>query len=267
MATVARVQRSADSAHWYTRSGQPCFEIPKKGGGGMRSPNVKDAREMNLVPSVTGILGVINKPNLNSWKEEQAVLAVLSTPRKPGESLDAFVHRVMQVERVQEQEAAKARELGSAIHDAIEKALNNRAWDHKLAPYVEPIIQWRMGIGNVVWTEKILVGNGYAGRADLLMESEQFNSLMLTDFKTTGTLPKESYKEHILQTAAYAASLKRGNPSDNRPIWTTNVYISTKEPGKFRVHSQHDWMRTFLMGFKPILEYWQWEHNFMPEAS
>lgn len=266
MATAARVLRS-ESAHWYTKTGHPCFEIPKKGGGGNRAPNVKDAREMHLVPSVTGVLKVINKPNLNSWKEEQAVLAVLSTPRKPGEALDEFVHRVLQKERVQEQEADKARKLGSDIHDAIEKAMYNHAWDQKLAPYVEPIIKWRMSIGNVIWAEQILVGNGYAGKADLLMESEQFQALMLTDFKTTGTLPKASYDEHRLQTAAYAAAVKRGNPSDSRPIWTTNVYISTKEPGQFVVHSQHDWMRTFLMGFKPILEYWQWANNYFPEES
>lgn len=266
MATAARVLKS-ETPHWYTKAGKPCFEVPKKSGGGVRAPNIKDAREMHLVPSVTGVLQLLNKPNLNSWKEEQAVLAVLSTPKHPGESLDAFVHRVMQVERVQEQEAAKARALGSAIHDAIEKAMNNHAWDLALAPFVKPIIDWRMSIGNVIWTEQVLVGNGYAGRADLLMESEQFNCLMLTDFKTTGTLPRESYDEHKLQTAAYAAAVKRGNPSDNRPIWTTNVYISTKEPGKFVVHSQHDWMRTFLMGFKPILEYWQWANNYFPEEG
>ena len=61
-------------------------------------------------------------------------------------------------------------------------------------------------MGKVVWTEKVLVGEGYAGRADILVEGD--GDLFLTDFKTTGKLPKNgSYTEHLLQTSVPATTL------------------------------------------------------------
>lgn len=262
MSTNARI-RTADSAHWYTQRGEPCFEIPKVSGDGMKSPTIADARKLNLLPSVTNILRILNRPELESWKTEQAVLAVLSSPRKEGESLDAFVHRILQEERVQDQESARARELGSRIHDSIELALNGKSYDTDLAPFVDPVVEWQKKIGRLCWTEKILVGDGYAGRGDALMENDIFRALYLVDFKTTGRLPKESYPEHRLQTSAYAATI--GNTADRR-ILTGNVYISTKDPGKFVVSTQDNWAETYVEGFEPLLKHWQWAHSYKPQA-
>lgn len=260
MSTNARI-RTVDSCHWYTMKGEPCFEIPKADGSGMKSPNITDARKLRLLPSVTNVLRILNRPELESWKTEQAVLAVLSSPRRDGEELDSFVHRILQEERVQDQEAAKARELGSRIHDAIELGLSRKDWDHDLDPYVVPVMKWQLGVGTVCWSEKILVGDGYAGRADALLENETLNVMSLVDFKTTGKLPKESYLEHRLQTAAYAATL--GNTNHRRVI-TTNVYISTKEPGRLEVYSQDDWGETYVNGFEMLLHYWQWANRCYP---
>ena len=53
--------------HWYKQDGSPCYEVPyadpKKG---MRSTTIRDARKLNLVPSVTTILQVMDKPGLRS---------------------------------------------------------------------------------------------------------------------------------------------------------------------------------------------------------
>lgn len=260
MTTAARV-RTANGARFYTRDGEPCFEIPKKSGQGMKAPTIADAREMGLLPSVTSIIRLLDKPELNTWLTEQSVLAVLSTPRHKGEELDAFVHRVLQVEKVQDQQAAHARQLGTDIHQALHLALSDQHWDRTLAPFVIPVIKWRMGVGGVCWTEKVLVGNGYAGRADALLDDEILNALYLVDFKSAGKLPKDSYPEHKLQTAAYAATL--GN-TNGRRIITSNVYISTAEPGQFVVHSQYDWQETYARGFVPLVHYWSWANKYAP---
>lgn len=258
MTTAARTY-DENSTHWYTKAGVPFFEIPKADGSGMRSPTVADARKLGLLPGVTHITRLLDKPELASWKMEQACLAVLTTPRKEGEGLDAFVRRVLHEEMVQEEEAKKARELGSAIHDALALALTGQDWDRALEPYIAPVLEWQKSCGRVVWTEKVLAGEFYAGRADALLENEDF--LGLVDFKTTGKLPAKSYREHQLQTAAYANLL--GNTAERR-ILTTNVYISTKEPGKFVVRSQVDWRRTYEKGFVPLLNVWRWAND-MPE--
>lgn len=258
MTTVARI-RTSDNCHWYTLSGEPFFEILKADGNGMRSPTIADARKLRLLPSVTNVLRILNRPELESWKTEQAVLAVLSSPRKDGEQMDAFVHRILQEEKVQDQEAAKARELGSRIHEAIEAALRHIDWDHSLDPFVLPVLKWQTSTGEICWSEKILVGDGYAGRADALLENSTLGILLLVDFKTTGKLPRESYVEHRLQTAAYAATI--GN-TNHRRILTANFYISTKKPGEIVVHSQDDWGETYVNGFEPLLRYWQWLNRY-----
>ena len=70
--TAARVA-TLESSHWYdSATGEPRHEIPKAKGDGMRKPTIADARKLKLLPSVTSILKVIDKPALTTWKIEQA---------------------------------------------------------------------------------------------------------------------------------------------------------------------------------------------------
>lgn len=264
MTTNARVH-TEESSHWYTPDGRPFFEIAKKDGSGMRAPTIADARKLGLLPSVTSILKVIDKPNLNEWKTEQAVLAVLTTPRKKGEELGDFVHRVFHVEHIQDEEARRAREVGVQIHDALEAAASGREWDKSLQAFVNPVMDWINATGKVVWTEKVLVSRDYAGRGDMLLSNETMGMNLLTDFKTCSKLPeRDSYVEHRLQTSAYTAALaKEGNTGDLR-YNTCNVYISTKKPGDIAVFTQDNWAETFTEGFLPLLWYWQWLNHYTP---
>lgn len=268
--TAARLH-SEKSAHFYLPDGTPLYEVPYADPSkGMRAATLADARKVGAYVSVTTVTRVLDRPGLNEWRTEQAVLAVLSTPQKPGESLDEYVHRVLQVEKVQEQESAKARDLGTQIHDALSNALSGRDWDKSLSAFVDPVVEWARATGRVVWTEKVLVGEGYAGRADLLLDQDLLNCLVVTDFKTTGKLPeKDSWPEHKLQTAAYAKAYQSIAETMGVEVWgkriiTGNVYISTKEPGQFKVFTQDDWQRTYACGFRPVLDYYMWANNYYP---
>lgn len=83
-----------DNAHWYKRDGEPLHSV-LSGRGEPRPTTLRDARKLGLLPSVTNILGVINKPELVEWKMTQAVLAALTLPRLEGEGEDAFARRVV----------------------------------------------------------------------------------------------------------------------------------------------------------------------------
>lgn len=263
MTTAARTY-TAESARFYTKAGMPVFEMPKSNGDGMRAPTIADARKLDLLPSVTSILRILDKPELNDWKTEQAVLAVLSTPRNAGEELDGFVHRVLHEERVQDEQAKKAREMGSSVHDAVQKALTGEPYPLELARFVEPVVRICNETGRVVWTERVLVGDGYAGRGDALLQNDLLKTLVLMDFKTCTNLPKKgSYMEHQLQTAAYAATL--GNTGELR-IATANIYISTRD-ATYATFMQEDWGTTFVCGFEPILRFWQWQNHMIPGKS
>lgn len=266
MTTAANVKKS-ESGHWYEKNGTPAYTVIAKGTGLPRQTTLADARKLGLLPSVTTILRILDKPALTSWKIEQAVLAVLTTPRLAGEADDAFTTRVLSSERVQDQEAAAAADLGTTIHDALEKAMNGQQIGEEIAPWVRPAIDALKTYGIVHSTEKILVGDGYAGKTDLILETEA--CYWLFDAKSTKKLPDPkkggAWSEHRLQAAAYASAFSDHPMTRGAiPIKTANIYISTAECGKFVICEHEDWGKTYEFGFAPLVEHWQWATGYTP---
>ena len=158
-------------------------------------------------------------------------------------------------------DAAKA--LGTAVHDAIEKALNaipQELLSEQVTACVAPALVAVDELGKVVFTERTLIGEGYAGKTDCVVENDEF--ITVIDFKTTGAkkLPKESYDEHRYQLAAYAKAL--GN-TGNKRIRTANIYISTVRPGEIAACINDEWQEDWLT-FKLILELWGRINNYKP---
>jgi hypothetical protein len=61
----------AESTHWYDKNGKPQYTVIGKNGK-ERNTSLVDARKENLVPSVTTIIGMAAKPQLENWKIDQA---------------------------------------------------------------------------------------------------------------------------------------------------------------------------------------------------
>jgi hypothetical protein len=258
-ATAANV-RGHDSSRFYTRAGEAVFEIAKKRGFGMKKPNVVDARELGLLPSTTTILKAMAKPGLDAWLKEQACLAVLTTPRKEGEGLDDFVRRVLYEEQVDKEEAAAAADRGTAIHGAIEDAIQGKDVHADWQPYVSAVFPIIETLGKVIFSEKVVVGDGYAGRCDLGTEND--NSVIVTDFKTTSSMPKEeAYKEHRMQAASYAMTL--GN-TGNKRVLTAVLYISTRTVGETKLFIHDNWEGDYN-AFRHLLRLWSYINNYDPQ--
>lgn len=259
MTTTAR-PNSESGSHWYFTDGKPCYEIAKKDGTGMRATTLADARKLNLLPSVTTIMRVLAKPQLDLWKQEQACLAVLTTPRKDGEELDAFVYRVLHEERVQDEEMESARELGTDMHNGLEALFRGERITDELRPWIEPAYQHVKGLARTIEVESIVVGPGYAGKMDYLGDAGTHE--LVIDFKTTKKLPtKGSWSEHVLQLSAYANARKRVTP---RVIKTANLYISTVDCGKFAYFENPPWETDYIGGFYPLVHHWQWSTGYVP---
>ncbi len=257
MTTVARPQRS-EAAHYYSKDGRPQYEIMGKTTGRMRPVTIRDARENGWLPGTSTVLRTLASPGLTAYFVESACLSVLTAPRMEGEELDHFVNRVLNVEKQQEQEGAKARDLGTDIHGGIEQALNGQPYDLSLAVYVEPAVIAIKGFGAVVGTEKIVVGTGYAGKLDVLTRDNRL--VTVVDIKTSKSVPKNgSWPEHRLQLSSYAAAI--GNTGEYH-IQTANLYVSTTNPGEVKLDNHDDWSSTFERGFKPLLSVWQWMNNY-----
>ena len=259
--SVANV-KTPENGHWYTVDGKPCYEVPKKDGKGMTATTLRHARTMNLIPSVTTILRILDKPALTAWKIEQAVQAVMTSPRIAGEEDDAFIDRVLRQDREQDQERDAAAQLGTDIHAAIEAHLHGQPVEPRLHSYIAPVLELLPTFGTLHASEAVVVGNGYAGRTDAWFVSDSV--LTVVDFKSTKRLPKESYNEARLQLAAYANTREALLIDQRKQRRGVNVYISTTEPGQIAVCDTPELMTDTYLAFKNLVNIWQWMNGYAP---
>lgn len=252
-----------DNAHWYQRDGEPLHSV-LSAKGEPRPTTVRDARKLGLLPSVTNVLGVINKPELVEWKMTQAVLAALTLPRMDGEDLGVFAKRVVEDAQSQVKGAA---EFGSAFHAGAELVANTLEVD-QAGPYAAWLNLHRdwfqANCVRVVWTERVLVSSelGYAGTADLLVEHQQ-HGLTLVDYKTQGVKPgykARAYGSWGQQLAAYRRAI-------GKPMACMNVIVNSAEPS---APIEHLWseeeLRAGLESFEAALVIWRNEKSYDPRV-
>ena len=201
---------SPDAAHWYQRDGVPLHTV-LSAKGEPRPTTLRDARKLGLLPSVTNILGVIAKPELTAWLQEQAVMAALTLPRIAGETEDAFAKRVVEDSLTTRDGAA---DFGTAFHHGAERIAHTLEVDRAdlLSAWLNKYRDWfQENVLSCRWTEQRVVSNqfGYAGTADLLIE-HKVHGLCLVDLKTMKINPKykmKPYSTWAYQLAAYRKAL------------------------------------------------------------
>lgn len=255
---------SPDAAHWYQRDGQPLHTV-LSGKGEPRPTTLRDARKLGLLPSVTNILGVIAKPELTAWLQEQAVMAALTLPRITGETEDAFAKRVVEDSLTTRDGAA---DFGTAFHHGAERIAQTLEVDRAdlLSSWLERYRDWFQE--NVVacrWTEQRVVSNefGYAGTADLLIE-HKVHGLCLVDLKTMKINPK--YKTKPYSTWAYQlAAYRKALGVEARCI---NLIINSVVP---EMPIEHVWgeaeMDAGLRAFMAARELWVIEKGYNPARA
>lgn len=270
--------REGTAGHWYAKDGTPAYEVAKKDGTGTRPTNIRDAKKLGLLPSVTTVLGILDKPQLTLWKQKQAVRATLAVARAEGEELDAWVERVLAKAG---EPVAEAADLGSRIHDAIETACAGATWDTAtLGAYVAPVLGWILGKlgkgGRIVAQESVIVNAayGFAGRVDCAIEMPD-QTVWVIDWKSRKTRASETderafapYDTNRLQLAAYAAewALNQGPGKPGRgwaKVRCANVLTSSTEAGRFAV-TEHDDVEAAWDAFKAALELWRWSKRYDP---
>lgn len=254
---------SIEAGHYYTPDGKPAHFVEKKDGSGKRPTNISDCRKNGWLPSCTTILKILDKPALREWIIRQAVHAVTTAPDVAGESLDAKIERILSVEKQQDEESQIARDRGTDLHAAMEAYFTGQEVREDLRPWIAPAALSVAAMGVNPICESILVGDGYAGMCDLILEGPANHWIL--DFKSTKKLPtKGAYPEAVLQCSAYAAAYHRMKlPS--KPIRTANVYISTVDQGKFVIcEHDSDWQKCYNSGFHPLLQHWQWSNSYTP---
>lgn len=256
MAILADTKARLTGSHWYKPTGEPCHQLPKSKGDGLRAATIRDAKKLGLLPSVTNILGVIAKPGLDKWKLNQVALAAFASPPDGKESEDYYTGRIIEAAFTQVVEAA---DLGSKIHDGLEKVFDGEAVEDELLPYVQPTLEWKRKHGLTFLEREIVLVNeeeGYAGRCDVIAKGKKGQPVIL-DYKTRKTEPgKEAtpYDGQGMQLAAYAVA--RWGEDALESVTAANVFISTTEPGRMEV-CKHDDLRGEWEAFKAACVLWR----------
>lgn len=251
------VARASESLHWYRRDGSPQYTVEAKDGS-FRSTTLRDARKLDLVPSVTTIIKCAASPGLEAWKIQQMMLAAMTLPRASDEAEDHYIQRVVADSKEQ---ARRAAERGTEIHAALESYFQTHvvtATHGKFQAAVDDAVV--RVFGSRQWsTEKSFAhALGYGGKIDLHTTDDDG---VVIDFKTKeftqANIDKISgYDENLMQLAAYRAGL-------NLPkARCANVFVSVTEPGLVKVYEWEpkDLDRGWKM-FESLLAYWYAKSN------
>ncbi len=204
--------------HLYDKQGQPMYEVPyanpKKG---MRATTLRDARKQGWIPSVTTVIGILDKPGLNFWKQTKVLESALSL-KQGKESDDVFMARIRQAAK---EKSTKAAEEGTRIHDALEKAFNGEKVPIHYLHITNKVTSDVYNYFGVTkgWVAEASFGHkdGYGGKVDL---SNKLINVVL-DFKTkeqfkrskAGVITRMAYDEHCMQLHAYGKGLGFKNPN------------------------------------------------------
>lgn len=243
-----------ESGHWYKRDGEPCYEI-EGANGKIRSTTLRDARKLDLLPSVTTILSVYPKHGLIEWQKKQVLYSALTLTRLENESDDSYIMRILEDSK---EHAKNAAERGTAIHGAIERYLLTKEVLPLYKIYVESALKelWEyLGEEAECEPEKSFSSPlRYGGKVDL--HSKQLN--FVADFKTKEfdeSTKKLQWDEQKMQLEAYRHGL------DMPTARMLNVYISTSNPGLVKVVEHKDDGKAWNQ-FKACLAFWQGIKNY-----
>lgn len=250
-----------DSSHWYTRAGEAAHQVPRAKGDGMRATTLADARKFKLYPSATNVLGVLNKPALVWYVEEQMTRAVLANPQGKDEPFDYYLNRMRDASKEVVTEAAN---LGTKIHAGIEDFYNTGDYDKELIGYVSPAVNALDAADFTPIGQEVRVVNheeGYAGTADLIGSTPSHSSVVVDAKSRKSRKGKFTvYSTDRMQLAAYWVAHFGAIHEGGR---IGNLYISTSEPGLAEM-VWHDGIEEHYQAFCNAAALWRYENRYDP---
>jgi uncharacterized protein Usg len=248
---------ASEGGHWYTQDGTPAYEVVGKDGS-MRPTTLRDARKLNLAPSVSAIGNCAPAPQLVNWKLNQVIQFAAENPRGELEGIQAYMDRIQGMSR----DRGKAiMQLGSDIHGAIERAMTDTVWIPRpeASAAIKTLGEWA-GLDSWRSEKSFCHPLGFGGKCDAHKPG------FVVDYKTKEDFVEgkilKTWDNHAIQLAAYRQGF--GLHTARCAI----LYISTQVPGLTQLVevSQDDLAQGWEM-FKALLLYWQAKNKYVPEPK
>ena len=262
--STSRLVQTQESGHWYTSDGQSAHVIVGANGK-ERNTTVADARKLKLLPSVTSVLGILEKPNLTAWKIEQAILSSLTLPRQQDEDLTEYAKRCVADSK---ESTTKAAQHGTDMHVEMENILLGKPTSKEpfLQPYIETFRNWaKENVEDTYWCEKALVGRGYAGRCDAMVKLKGIGDAVI-DLKNRKY--NSRYEPFYLESDCPQLSCYRHAIEDEvvgGPLACVSVVLPSNDPSKIltKQWDEEDLVESFK-AFQHLLKIWAWLKNYVP---
>ena len=207
---------ASEGGHWYDLLAQEArYEVPYADPRkGMRKATIKDARKHGWGPGVTGIIREKSSPQLDNWKQEQAIRAGRSVIQLPDENDDDWLSRAREeANRI----GIEASTKGTSIHAEIERAIQGLPVSEEWKPWVD---EAKRALDECFPNEKWLAEKvacdaelGYGTKIDLHSPYVLLDWKGIDCTKRDGT-PKDGcddlYNSHFMQLWASANALVAG---------------------------------------------------------
>lgn len=212
--------------HFYTKTEDGAVEprhfVENKSSGGLRPSRTTDAKKALMhgekwMPSITGIIGLLDKPALLNWKVDKHLEQAYAFPAET--DCESWIKEI----KVKTSEAMEAApQAGTDFHQIMEDYMNGKevpAEFHRHCVAVEMVVLDNCGTQE--WqTEKMLISEiGYGGTADLISD-EWTIDYKTKQFAKQWKPGKMAYTDHARQLAALNMADSAGR--DRR---AANVFI------------------------------------------
>jgi len=250
--------RESGDAHWYTRDGEPMHSVLAAKTGFPRPTTLRDARKLDLLPSVTSVLSYLANPALDSWKLRQVLMSALTLPRNPLETEEQYASRIVDDSRRQAKEAAA---WGTKFHQIAQDINTKRASivEEGMLPWADSYQEWvDINIVSVKAAEAVLVDTevGFAGTCDFQGEHRDLGPIVM-DYKrqdVKGGKPS-FYSKWLYQLAAYRHASKVEATCVSMVVDCNSPVLHTK------VWTEEEVERGWEV-FRAMCKVWQAEKNF-----
>lgn len=262
-ATVDDKDDIATSAgHWYDPvTAEPRYTTIGKNGK-ERPTTLRDAKIHGWVPSVTTIIRTAASPGLQRWKDEQLLMAALTSTRLLGETDEGYISRVIDDSKAQGKAAA---DRGTALHGALERYIASGGserqgqWQEHCEAVCEAMREKGVNLLTDGTAERSFANPlGYGGKIDWSSPAA------VVDFKSKqaiGAAKMKGYDEHVMQLAAY----DKGLGDCGRRLF--NVFVGCDDKAvQVLEWKPEDAARGWEM-YLSLLTYWQAKTGYTPKAQ
>jgi hypothetical protein len=221
-------------ARWYSKEGKT-----------MEGATLREARKLDLYPSVTTVLDIFRKYGIEKWKTEQAILSALTFPNSQDYTDTEIIKQII---TDSEDESKRAANYGTIIHNLIARMLlkdqiNLNEYEEKIQITMEAIKECLSNMDVIFAIERTFVSEelGYGGTIDCIGRMD--DKILVIDFKTQKTEINRKYKKYpewLYQLAAYVGLIDIEQIKNNTTVEYVNIVISSTEPGRIDFHRWSD---------------------------